>query len=189
MRRPTVSRRLFGRAARAKKHAGGCISAMHSSTACCFGKTVRTRAMRARFKMKRRAKPHGAVGGTRTPNLQVRSLLLYPIELRPHARVEPTVVSLRRERDSNPRYEFIPYNGLANRRLQPLGHLSNAYCAVSFSMVPYLSRPGRDTRTRATRSALPLCFYAPPRRRGSGAFVAGTAVIWRLSASALVPKE
>ena len=26
-----------------------------------------------------------AVGGTRTPNLQVRSLLLYPIELRPHA--------------------------------------------------------------------------------------------------------
>ena len=25
-----------------------------------------------------------AVGGTRTPNLQVRSLLLYPIELRPH---------------------------------------------------------------------------------------------------------
>ena len=27
-----------------------------------------------------------AVGGTRTPNLQVRSLLLYPIELRPHVR-------------------------------------------------------------------------------------------------------
>ena len=29
---------------------------------------------------------YGAVGGTRTPNLQVRSLLLYPIELRPHSR-------------------------------------------------------------------------------------------------------
>ena len=32
----------------------------------------------------------------------------------------------RRGRDSNPRYGFRPYNGLANRRLQPLGHLSVA---------------------------------------------------------------
>jgi hypothetical protein len=30
----------------------------------------------------------------------------------------------RREGDSNPRYGFTPYNGLANRRLQPLGHPS-----------------------------------------------------------------
>jgi TolA-binding protein len=30
----------------------------------------------------------------------------------------------RREGDSNPRYGFWPYNGLANHRLQPLGHLS-----------------------------------------------------------------
>src|SRR5215472_14161848 len=30
----------------------------------------------------------------------------------------------RRGGDSNPRYGFWPYNGLANRRLQPLGHLS-----------------------------------------------------------------
>ena len=26
--------------------------------------------------------------------------------------------------DSNPRYAFTAYNGLANRRLQPLGHVS-----------------------------------------------------------------
>src|SRR5690349_14156644 len=32
----------------------------------------------------------------------------------------------RRRRDSNPRYGFRPYNGLANRRLQPLGHVSKA---------------------------------------------------------------
>ena len=32
----------------------------------------------------------------------------------------------RRGRDSNPRYELSPYNGLANRRLRPLGHLSAA---------------------------------------------------------------
>ena len=30
----------------------------------------------------------------------------------------------RRGWDSNPRYGFSPYNGLANRRLQPLGHPS-----------------------------------------------------------------
>src|SRR6516225_5934376 len=35
--------------------------------------------------------------------------------------------SWRRRRDSNPRYGFRPYNGLANRRLQPLGHLSIKY--------------------------------------------------------------
>ncbi len=32
----------------------------------------------------------------------------------------------RRGGDSNPRYGFRPYSGLANRRLQPLGHLSAA---------------------------------------------------------------
>src|SRR6267154_2120273 len=30
----------------------------------------------------------------------------------------------RRGRDSNPRYSFGPYTGLANQRLEPLGHLS-----------------------------------------------------------------
>ena len=30
----------------------------------------------------------------------------------------------RRRRDSNPRYALTAYNGLANRRLQPLGHVS-----------------------------------------------------------------
>ena len=40
--------------------------------------------------------------------------------------------SWRRRRDSNPRYGFRPYNGLANRRLQPLGHVSGkAYQALS----------------------------------------------------------
>ncbi len=33
----------------------------------------------------------------------------------------------RREGDSNPRYGFWPYTGLANQRLQPLGHLSNLF--------------------------------------------------------------
>jgi hypothetical protein len=33
-------------------------------------------------------------------------------------------IAWRRRRDSNPGYGFRPYNGLANRRLQPLGHVS-----------------------------------------------------------------
>jgi hypothetical protein len=85
-----------------------------------------------------------AVGGTRTPNLQVRSLLLYPIELRPHCRLtRPPMIrgrvcfpfllmsGIRRDRDSNPGYDFTSYNDLANRRLQPLGHLSKPRPAPS----------------------------------------------------------
>ncbi len=34
------------------------------------------------------------------------------------------ILNWRRRGDSNPRYGFRPYNGLANRRLQPLGHVS-----------------------------------------------------------------
>jgi site-specific DNA recombinase len=40
--------------------------------------------------------------------------------------VRSSVLKWRRGRDSNPRYGFTPYNGLANRRLRPLGHLSAA---------------------------------------------------------------
>src|SRR4051794_16411972 len=37
----------------------------------------------------------------------------------------------RSRRDSNPRYAFGAYNGLANRRLQPLGHSSAKRTGVS----------------------------------------------------------
>ena len=39
----------------------------------------------------------------------------------------------RRGRDSNPRYGFTPHNGLANRRLRPLGHLSKPLMAAGYS--------------------------------------------------------
>src|SRR5262245_42303497 len=39
----------------------------------------------------------------------------------------------RRRRDSNPRYGLSPYNGLANRRLQPLGHVSERACLPGFA--------------------------------------------------------
>src|SRR5262245_2385921 len=39
-------------------------------------------------------------------------------------RARQVIRNWRRRRDSNPRYAFGAYNGLANRRLQPLGHVS-----------------------------------------------------------------
>ena len=50
----------------------------------------------------------------------------------------------RRRRDSNPRYGFRPYNGLANRRLQPLGHISgpNKGRHSCPSLVPCSSQSG-----------------------------------------------
>ena len=37
------------------------------------------------------------------------------------------MIAWRSRRDSNPRYAFTAYNGLANRRLQPLGHSSDGH--------------------------------------------------------------
>src|ERR1700730_8978333 len=63
----------------------------------------------------------------------------------------------RRRRDSNPRYAFGAYNGLANRRLQPLGHVSvrrrleNRRFAVN-------GRPTReDGRQTQSWSSVRLC--------------------------------
>src|SRR5262249_51054396 len=50
----------------------------------------------------------------------------------------------RRRRDSNPRYAFGAYNGLANRRLQPLGHVS----APETSMESALARQPHARRDR-----------------------------------------
>jgi hypothetical protein len=58
----------------------------------------------------------------------------------------------RRRRDSNPGYGFRPYNGLANRRLQPLGHVSVSQsrmeCGVS------RQPPIRTKRTKREQSGL-----------------------------------
>jgi hypothetical protein len=52
----------------------------------------------------------------------------------------------RRRRDSNPRYAFGAYNGLANRRLQPLGHIS----------VPqFLTDHGDSGQSRTAEAARP----------------------------------
>ena len=43
----------------------------------------------------------------------------------------------RRGRDSNPRYGLYPYDGLANRYLQPLGHLSKFFIDRQLRKKPY----------------------------------------------------
>ena len=81
----------------------------------------------------------GAPGEIRTPDHQVRSLVLYPAELR--ARRSGIIKSLsnfvkrkiwRRERDSNPREGYKPSTPLAGEPLQPLGHLSGIEIASRF---------------------------------------------------------
>jgi hypothetical protein len=60
------------------------------------------------------------IGGQPTP--QKRHCGLEGINFRADGRL--VIRNWRRRRDSNPRYAFGAYNGLANRRLQPLGHVS-----------------------------------------------------------------
>jgi hypothetical protein len=48
----------------------------------------------------------------------------------------------RSRRDSNPRYAFTAYNGLANHRLQPLGHSSvllRNYCENLSNVLKFLN--------------------------------------------------
>src|SRR5437879_7801536 len=62
----------------------------------------------------------------------------------------------RRGRDSNPRYSFGPYTGLANQRLQPLGHLSSSGSA-SAEAAFYVAPPGPsrlDARLRSDVTAM-----------------------------------
>src|SRR5665647_1671743 len=55
----------------------------------------------------------------------------------------------RRRRDSNPRYAFGAYNGLANRRLQPLGHVSGTASAYRiYNPRSNLYRPDQFLGTR-----------------------------------------
>src|SRR5438105_8721777 len=59
----------------------------------------------------------------------------------------------RRGRDSNPRYSFGPYTGLANQRLEPLGHLSTVLLRRAES------GPFYDRGVRPVKERLPV--YSP----------------------------
>lgn len=82
----------------------------------------------------------GAPGRIRTSDHQVRSLVLYPTELRAHVVCAfladvSYLYNWRRERDSNPRWSIKPHTPLAGERLQPLGHLSRNAKPASIALV------------------------------------------------------
>ena len=71
-----------------------------------------------------------------------------------------TVGTWRREWDSNPRYGLSPYNGLANRRLRPLGHPSGGVQRrLSHALLE--SRPDRCQQSAPTRRGAYSCASSP----------------------------
>src|SRR5665213_1486000 len=72
----------------------------------------------------------------------------------------------RRERDSNPRYGYKPYNALAGRPLRPLGHLSGESGIIAKSGGGPLSKLVQQERVREGPHVGLL------RGRGSGAVAA-----------------
>ena len=70
----------------------------------------------------------------------------------------PNGRGLRRERDSNPRYALTAYNGLANRRLQPLGHLS------TIARIVFVHRASRSRSPAGTPPAESARAPKSPRR-------------------------
>ena len=65
-------------------------------------------------------------------------------------RSTPSGANWRRERDSNPRYGFKPYAGLANLCLQPLGHLSH-----TGGSIPRFSGPREEPANAGSPAAEP----------------------------------
>ena len=75
----------------------------------------------------------------------------------------------RSRRDSNPRYGFKPYNGLANRRLQPLGHSSVFHCRqpMRLKAPEYLARYAREAASSAfAPGAFARRFHSRARHAG-----------------------
>ena len=125
----------------------------------------------------------GAPGRIRTSDPQVRSLVLYPAELRARGRsgIVPNLRRLRqsnagdavwtwnwrRLRDSNPRWSFWPHTPLAGEPLQPLGQVSGTSASLRGASddrrrrIPE-SRPARQISR--CRCRLPV--RARPRRCG-----------------------
>jgi hypothetical protein len=58
----------------------------------------------------------------------------------------------RRRRDSNPRYALRAYNGLANRRLQPLGHVSRSEIAYRIRLSWVKGKTPEAQGTQVNRS-------------------------------------
>src|ERR1700674_5388869 len=82
----------------------------------------------------------------------------------------------RRGRDSNPRYSFGPYTGLANQRLEPLGHLSQNLPCNRARMSGARKRRVLDRALPAVKDGLPRPATGPrPDSSWRGWLRSGTA--------------
>src|SRR5262249_33120720 len=100
----------------------------------------------------------------------------------------------RRRRDSNPRYALRAYNGLANRRLQPLGHVSSTH---GYAQDQRFRQPERRRLAAYTliilraRSLMSQCFVSQSRAaRWAAAISAGdifAAISCRNCTASLLP--
>ncbi len=77
--------------------------------------------------------PYAKASGDTPSSTSLRVTVRWP------ATRSPKGVGWRREGDSNPRYGFTPYNGLANRRFQPLSHPSILWNNLLYRFSPFLS--------------------------------------------------
>ena len=96
------------------------------------------------------------------PMADARRLTVNRRRWRPELILEPIrsrfgQASWRRRRDSNPRYAFGAYNGLANRRLQPLGH-------VSALTIRALSKSRARTKPKIAAATARACSRSGPMR-------------------------
>ena len=82
------------------------------------------------------------------------------------------MICWRRRRDSNPRYALSAYNGLANRRLQPLGHVSGRKLLIIHWPLGQCRNPA--TRPRSENSAI-----GRDTKKGHSALPIGSSPCWR----------
>src|SRR5205814_9909664 len=88
----------------------------------------------------------GDPGGSRTPNPQIRSLMLYPVELRGRCKIENRIM-VRPERFELPTFWFVATNGCSVQQTRAR-HLSENkakdilnHCSVLPQVVPDLRTP------------------------------------------------
>ena len=92
----------------------GALVATQVGFSAAFAASPATRAERYRVYLKLEEQERAKHGGHRVNGFREKRV----------GRRPANPLNWRREGDSNPRNGLSPFNGLANRRLQPLGHLS-----------------------------------------------------------------
>ena len=104
---------------------------------------------------------NGAAEGIRTPNPQIRSLMLYPIELRPHA--GERVGSLKAAEATRKRAAFASASGAAARAVLLTGKGRLSACRPRTHWIHSARLEGlRLARNSLPGRENPTCTFQPP---------------------------